>query len=1151
MAVELKTNVVIGGQTTAGFNALANRLESLGAAVDKIGGKVRGFEKDSVDVYRNYEDNMLEAEYALSAQYTSVSELNKVMGFLDKHASEWAASTIFHTDDVSKAINEAAHAGWDYGQILKGIPAAMQIAQAGNMDLSQGLDYLIKMTNSTGTSFDNMGTLIDQWAKASNLSATNIYEMGEAFMSLSASAMFADNTQELFTMLAVLANVGVTGAKAGTLIRNAMMRMIAPTEKAKKAMTSLGASEEDLADWKEAGATAEQLEKLGFSAYKANGDLKPMRDIMTSLHDAISGMDEQGRYDILSTIFPLRSINAATAFYNAIESGKWDEIFTAIGDSEGYAAKGSEIMMSGLTGAIETLTSKWEEFQRQIGETMAPAIEDVAGFLGQIMDGINGMDEGQLSAVVGGLTTIAGLGPGLLLTGAAIKAFTTLGLWGTAFVVAAVGAGALYGYLSKTAELDFKSNFGTMQLDLDSLGEHVDSLGTKFTTQQEAIAAWEAALEQAESDYASKSSELSEILLQDVLEGKELTPADKEKIQTYAKGIYDATMDGIKSSRESAGSFLTALFGDADTFSELDVYNTADQVVGAYYDDLYGEAYAIGEKLRDQMTAALQDNTLDEGERKAIQATIDRLNQINAEIASALDRQNYYTELHRAQRLSWDTAAEYMAENAAKRDADLEAVNKTYDEKYGWYAAAYEKAIQNGTEFLGLDGKMHKATDAEWKAFTTQFERERMEALAGVSTKYDSLQFAALDALMSDSEFGSAWNFMRGLKRNADGTYDYTDAFAGMTADQLEQLTGGLYSMGRNSSKIIDRLGNAFGDTETGRAVMAMLENSQWVSRAASDMGLRLTGWGLSTVPTAAEQGIMERRAGLETQIEEQQARIERLRGQSATLQASIDGSQKWIEEKGGTIWDGLLGTTQGNLDNIRAKTAEKNKVDLDIEAAEADLAALEEQLAALEEEQKVELNDEDANAIIDALTEKIKGIGQLQPIVTFRKESGEVDSFDPPNLDRTVTYHVVTAGGVSVGGGGGLGGVIGRAVGTVGNFLGKFFAEGGRADQPSIFGEAGAEWAIPEEHSQRTAELLNAARQASGFTWGDLMSRYGGLNANTGNRNVVLHYSPTINAGNAEGVAAVLAEDKRRIMKMVRQALDEDRMRNAVEVYA
>ena len=51
------------------------------------------------------------------------------------------------------------------------------------------------------------------------------------------------------------------------------------------------------------------------------------------------------------------------------------------------------------------------------------------------------------------------------------------------------------------------------------------------------------------------------------------------------------------------------------------------------------------------------------------------------------------------------------------------------------------------------------------------------------------------------------------------------------------------------------------------------------------------------------------------------------------------------------------------------------------------------------------------------------------------------------------------------------VGGVAGGGKGS-GNTFSKY-AEGGRADEASIFGEAGPEWAIPEEHSARTASLL------------------------------------------------------------------------------
>ena len=1095
MAVELLTNVIIGGQTTSGFNALAGRLESLGATVDKIGRYVREFEEESVQVYRSYEDNMLAAEYALSAQYDSATELSKVMQGLDQYASEWAATTIFHTDDVSKAINEAAHAGWDYTEIVKGIPQAMLIAQAGGMDLSDGLDYLIKMMNTTGTSFDDMGTLIDQWAKAANLSATTIDEMGEAFMSLSASAMFADNTQELFTMLAVLANAGVTGSKAGTLIRNAMMRVVAPTDKAKKAMAELGATEDELSEWTGASETAEQLEKLGFSAYDTTtGDLLPMRDILKNLHDSISGMTEEGRYDILSTIFPLRSINAATAFYNAIESGEWDKVFTAIGDSEGYAAEGSEIMMSGLTGAIETLASKWEEFQRQVGETLAPAIENVAGWLGNIMDAINNMDDASLTALVSGMTTLAGLGPALLIGGAAVKMFATLGPWGTAFVVAAIGASALAGYLTKINEINFKENFGTMELDLDELGKHVDSLGTKFTTQQESIATWEAALETAESKYATESSKLSELLLQDVLTDKVLTQADKDKITAYADSIYKATIEGLENAEASDKSFLQALFGDRGTGEEEEAaYNTAANVVDNYYSGLYEEAYNIGAEMRAQMTAALQDGNLDEGERQAIQASVDRLNQINAAIASTLDKEAFYTQLYKAQSVSWDSIKEYIGENETKMAADLAALEDTYGKKWGHYRAAYEYAAENGTEFTDLNGNKYKITsenfDQYWSQFETQFNREKEDAIQSVKDKYGELNFAAFDALMNDSEYGDAWKLMRSLTYDEENGFDFTDAFAGKTEAELDKLNSDLSDMWSKASEIFSRMGLTQ-DTDQYDYIAALLEGSGNAAREASQWGTNLWMYGLGSVPTQANMNVWE-----------QQANLNELLQQRANLTSQIEAAQTRMDNRDYAWWDangyhndwtklyGTNGDGGGLLD-------QQAQLDLDIEAAEAEL----ERLKALAEEPVTE------------------------PVAT-ELDTSSVDNWIPPTKYGKVIYKP----GMTM----------------------MEYAEGGRATEPSIFGDAGAEWAIPEAHTERTAELLNAARQASGFTWGDLLSRYGGLNANPGGQSLVVHYSPTINAQNADGVERALSADKNRLMKLVRQMLDEQRTRDEVEVYA
>ena len=86
-----------------------------------------------------------------------------------------------------------------------------------------------------------------------------------------------------------------------------------------------------------------------------------------------------------------------------------------------------------------------------------------------------------------------------------------------------------------------------------------------------------------------------------------------------------------------------------------------------------------------------------------------------------------------------------------------------------------------------------------------------------------------------------------------------------------------------------------------------------------------------------------------------------------------------------------------------------------------------------------------------------------------------------------------------------------------------------------------------PRKFTSWTAELLNAARAASGFTWAELLARYGGLNANPSPAALTVVYSPTINAQNADGVEQKLLEDKERLIKW----MEERKMLDRAEVYA
>ena len=204
MAQTITTNIVINAKTGNGFSKIGATLTELGSMVNGVSQKLIDFGKESVDVYRNYEMSMKDAEVALSTTYgRGTKELSTVMSQLDASATEWAATTIFHTNDVANAISEMAHAGWDYDKIMSGMPAAMELAQAGSLDLSEAVNYIVKSTNSAGIEFQDLGNFIDIWTFAANSSASTIGEFGDAMLRMGSTMRFAADPEELMTLIAV------------------------------------------------------------------------------------------------------------------------------------------------------------------------------------------------------------------------------------------------------------------------------------------------------------------------------------------------------------------------------------------------------------------------------------------------------------------------------------------------------------------------------------------------------------------------------------------------------------------------------------------------------------------------------------------------------------------------------------------------------------------------------------------------------------------------------------------------------------------------------------------------------------------------------------------------------------------------------------
>lgn len=1049
---ELKAGIVLGGRVDGSVNIIGAKLDELagkadllgekwlrqGARIDQVGRQIINLGKESVSVYRNYEDGILETRSVLQGVYGN-NELNKVMESLEKHAQKWAASTIFHTDDVADAMATAAHAGWDYEEILSGLPSAMLAAQAGGMELTQTVDYLAKMLAATNTPFSESERLIDEWARAADLVATDIPELGNAFIRLGASAQFADSNEELLTMLAILANVGTVGETAGTGVRNMMLRMVAPTQKAAEAMDALGLSEEELEEAfsgvDAASAEAyETLEEYGFSAYDAQGNLKSFIQIFTELNDALEKLpSEQERNDILATLFPSRTISYAKAMLEAVKSGSIYDIYNTIAnESSGYAQRKQDILMSGLTGALETLGSKAEEVKRKIGEELAPQVTGVSSALGNLLDKISGMDDVLFTGFVTGLETIAGLGAGLLVAGTAMKLiglFLAGGYW-------VVGAAAIIGIAKALKELDeqqFRDKFGDMDLDTDTLSAYVKDLNAAFQTGYAEINSYRDALEGAVTSYTTASQTLSGDLLTKAITGATLTDAEKEQIKGLGRTMGDEVLSGIQASFDETAAYLEMLYGGTGEAKNNPEYQAAILLTDSIHSMMMTEARQLGEDFNKTLSAAMDDSIVTGDEYAVIMEKLQAYNEALAYAQQADSAGEMAVQLHKAQSVSWDSFADFAKQTEDAFGSAMATEEEAYIRQRAKQEAYYRYAIEHGYTNK-LTGKAYTVED--WEKFAASYDAQYQARRIALTDQNAQVMATAFDALIASSDYGDAWKLIKnvyaaygGLDTAFDEYGNYSDIDWSRFTDETDiaalgdQVYGLYEDLGR-----FEKILKPYKDSAFGSQMLTMLGMTE----------------GLSNVLYASDRG-----AGA----------------------------------YGGSI-----------AEDMTAQFGQKIEVTDDGTAAET--------------------RTEIEQVFAEPITQEVQ--------IVYKGGS---------------TYVQKSAPGV----------IHTPGKGLFSNML-SLFAEGGRSEEPAIFGEDGPEWAIPEEHSSRTAQLLDAARRGSGFTWKEILERNGGLNANPhsgGSRTLV--YSPTIYARDADGVEARLLEDKARLEKWWR----ERALREEVEVYA
>lgn len=1151
---EIMAVLAIGGRVDNSFGKIGNALTGLGYEVDKISQRLISFGKESLDLYAGYDDDLRAIKMKIG-DATSAE-----MDELDKQMAAWAASTRYHATDVSSAVKEATTSGWKLEDIYSGMPLVLDLAAAAEMGLVDAMEYLNSAMAGQGVAFSNGEKFIDQWLKTANNTRANVAELGESMETLGSLASFADSTEELYTILGAMANFGTKGSEAGTLLRAVLLRVIAPTKKASDALAELGATEAELAELENAdlGLSAQRMAEMGFSAYDAQGNLKPLIQIVNELRDSLDGMTEQERYTVLSDIFPTRTIRGILDLLKYTED-EYASLMATITDSDGYAAAVADYQEAGIGGAMRTFESRVEELERVVGDALDEETSWALDTLGEWALGLASIDEDAMNVLVGGLTGIAAAGPGLMLAGGAMRMLGWLAT-PTGMVVGTIMAVAtLTGALVALNQNRTKDAFGTMEVDIEELRPYVAALGEDFQQAYGDVTTFSGAVEDAVSAYDAAAISFSQELLTKALAGAAMTPDEAATLQGLGQELVTQVKAGVQAKTDETGAWLTWLFGGENAFQGTDTEGMLERDVlwtaNGYYSSLKEEAYEIGEGLRDAMTEAFEDKTLDGTEYARIMAYYEELNAVLSEVEDYDSRVRQQILRHKAASVTEESFDQVMGLYQEYMDQDLTTMETSYEDERARLAEGYDTAIAwtgidpttgriiDGQRYNNLvngltpDGREITQADIdEWieKGYlnpeTMKFKTiaQRDAALEMVDAKYagkrDSIyatygELAAIAfATMAQGEgTGHGWNLLSALMEGQDpgGNFSWDKVDTKALMDQ-GLLTGDsdvdMMNLQLVAGKYIEML-EPFRNLPLISDWIEWLDNIQvatdqveeWVRNREDfvSSGGTFDPSGYFATPKQLEANraywdAQEAYSAKASELEQKQAELTQLNENIATAEGRLTGKSDvpyWYET-----------SNAGRMYDIKHLPQYKEQR----EALEKEIAAL--QLEATEAENKMN------TLALDV---------QLPDGATLAKETLEGAQTHFDNHPLAVSAYIVIHHPGAEGSEGGL----------------EEYAQGGRATTASIFGEAGAEWAIPESHSQRTADLLDSARSASGFTWPELIARTGGLNAEPSHEPVQMVYAPVIHAGDARGVEKVLLADKERFFRMMKEYREREEM--------
>ncbi len=279
----------------------------------------------------NFEQSMARVKAVTGATEAEFQQLRGV-------AKELGATTEFSASQVAEGMRFLGQAGFEVNEVMSALPATIDLATAGSMDLATAADIASNIMSGFSIEATNLGNVIDILAAVTTRSNTNVEQLGQAMKYVAPVAnKMGISVGETAAALGVLGDSGIQGSMAGTALRKALNSLIAPTDQAKEA-----------------------LQDMGISLKQVDPTANSIVDIVTLL--AKKNMDAAQS----AAIFGERAGPAMNALTENVP--KLREMTEAMSNVEGEGSKLATMMRDNLGGDIANFKSSIEGLIIALGE---------------------------------------------------------------------------------------------------------------------------------------------------------------------------------------------------------------------------------------------------------------------------------------------------------------------------------------------------------------------------------------------------------------------------------------------------------------------------------------------------------------------------------------------------------------------------------------------------------------------------------------------------------------------------------------------------------------------------------------------------------------------------------------------------------------